>query len=138
MTFIGSVAVGVFLAKLGLEAAVKQPVLASCEARVDLPERPVWRRAWSEAWAFFVPVIPYLLVGTTVGALPHGFVPTGWIVALARAGQPMAIPMAAALGVPFYVDVEAIDFQYRSSSSSGRVIPEVRRFSGHLYCRRAR
>lgn len=104
VTFMGSVAVGALLAKLGPEDAVKQTIVAGCEPKGDLPERPVWQRAWNEAWSFFVPVIPYLLVGTAVGALLYGFVPTGWIVALA--GQPLAIPVAAVLGVPVYVNAE--------------------------------
>jgi hypothetical protein len=106
VTFLASVMIGALLARLGLEAAVKQTVVAGCEAKDDPPERPVWRRAWSEAWGFFVPVVPYLLVGTAVGALLYGFVPTGWIVALAGPEQSLAIPVAAALGVPVYVNAE--------------------------------
>lgn len=106
VTFLASVMIGALLARLGLEAAVKQTVVAGCEAKDDPPEGPVWRRAWSEAWGFFVPVVPYLLVGTAVGALLYGFVPTGWIVALAGPEQPLAIPVAAALGVPVYVNAE--------------------------------
>lgn len=58
------------------------------------------------AWAFFVPALPYLLVGTAAGAAIYGLVPTAWVVAVAGPGQPLAIPMAAALGVPMYVNAE--------------------------------
>jgi uncharacterized protein len=58
------------------------------------------------AWAFFVPAVPYLLVGTAAGAAIYGLVPTAWVVALAGPGQPLAIPLAAALGVPMYVNAE--------------------------------
>jgi uncharacterized membrane protein YraQ (UPF0718 family) len=49
--------------------------------------------------------LPYLLVGTA-GAAIYGLVPTGWVVAVAGPGQPFAIPLAAALGVPMYVNAE--------------------------------
>jgi uncharacterized membrane protein YraQ (UPF0718 family) len=60
----------------------------------------------ADAWAFFVPALPYLLVGTTAGAAIYGLVPTAWVVALAGPEQPLAIPLAAALGVPMYVNAE--------------------------------
>lgn len=50
--------------------------------------------------------MPYLLVGTAAGAAIYGLVPTGWVVAVAGPGQPFAIPLAAALGVPMYVNAE--------------------------------
>ena len=56
--------------------------------------------------AFFVPAVPYHLVGTAAGAVIYGFVPTGWIIALAGPDQPFAIPLAAALGSPMYVSAE--------------------------------
>ena len=50
--------------------------------------------------------LPYLLLGTAAGAAIYGLVPTSWVVALAGPGQPLAIPLAAALGVPMYVNAE--------------------------------
>ncbi len=78
---------------------------AGCEAE-GAAKDSVWRRAWSDAWAFFVPALPYLLVGTAAGAAIYGLVPTSWVVAVAGPGQPLAIPLAAALGVPMYVNAE--------------------------------
>lgn len=111
LTFLASILVGALWARLGLEADVK-----SLKKRVEAPgceaastgfaKGPVWRRAWGEAWDFFVPAVPYLLAGTAVGAAIYGFVPTDYVVALAGPGQPFAIPLAAALGVPMYVNAE--------------------------------
>jgi hypothetical protein len=53
-----------------------------------------------------VPAVPYLLVGTAAGAAIYGLVPAAWVVAVAGPGQPFAIPLAAALGVPMYVNAE--------------------------------
>jgi uncharacterized membrane protein YraQ (UPF0718 family) len=108
VTFVASIGMGVLLARLGLESDVKEAAYRSKDedecCSVDLI--PVWRRAWSEAWGFFVPVLPYLLVGTAIGAVVYGFIPTEWVASVAGADQPLAIPMAAAFGVPIYVTAE--------------------------------
>jgi uncharacterized membrane protein YraQ (UPF0718 family) len=109
VTFVASIGMGVLLARLGLESDVKEAAYRSkgedgcCSVDLLLP---VWRRAWSEAWGFFVPILPYLLVGTAIGAVVYGFIPTQWVASVAGADQPLAIPMAAVLGVPIYVNAE--------------------------------
>ena len=115
LTFFASVLMGALFARHGLEKDVKPLGAAAggyaggddsgCEA-LGSAKGSVWRRAWSDAWAFFVPAMPYLLVGTAAGAAIYGLVPTAWVVALAGPGQPFAIPLAAALGVPMYVNAE--------------------------------
>ena len=112
LTFSASVLMGAVFERLGLEKDVR-PLAGACTGGENTgcgsagsAKVPVWRRAWSDAWAFFVPALPYLLVGTAAGAAIYGLVPTAWVVALAGPGQPFAIPLAAALGVPMYVNVE--------------------------------
>ena len=115
LTFTASVLIGALFARLGLEKDVK-PLAGAAEGSAceDSPgceatgaaKDSVWRRAWSDAWAFFLPALPYLLVGTAAGAAIYGLVPTSWVVAVAGPGQPLAIPLAAALGVPMYVNAE--------------------------------
>lgn len=109
LTFLASMGMGILWAWLGLETDVKplqRTAGARCETAAEYQKGSVWRRAWGEAWGFFVPVVPYLLVGTAVGAIIYGFIPTGWILAAAGPEQPLAIPLAAALGVPMYVNAE--------------------------------
>lgn len=115
LTFFASVLIGALFARLGLEKHVKPlgkaTVGNACEDDLEYDtvgsaKGPVLRKAWSDAWAFFVPAVPYLLVGTAAGAAIYGLVPTAWVVAVAGPGQPFAIPLAAALGVPMYVNAE--------------------------------
>lgn len=114
LTFLASILIGVLLVKLGLEKDVKpirgagalDEAPAGCEGTTGPSKVSVWGRAWSEAWGFFVPAVPYLLLGTAAGAAIYGLVPTSWVVAVASPGQPLAIPLAAALGVPMYVNAE--------------------------------
>jgi uncharacterized membrane protein YraQ (UPF0718 family) len=113
LTFSASVLIGALLARLGLEKDVKPLPGATgpgedpsgCEA-TGPAKGPVWLKAWDDAWCFFVPALPYLLLGTAAGAAIYGLVPTSWVVAVAGPGQPLAIPLAAALGVPMYVNAE--------------------------------
>jgi uncharacterized protein len=106
VTFLASVGIGALLARFGFEADVKRTIVQRCEPATDSLEIPAWRQAWTAAWGFFVLVVPYLLLGTAIGALVYGFVPAGWILALAGPGQPLAIPVVAALGVLMYVNAE--------------------------------
>jgi uncharacterized membrane protein YraQ (UPF0718 family) len=115
LTFLASILIGALLAKLGLEKDVKlirgtsalDEAPTENEGATTTPKVPVvWARAWSEAWGFFVPALPYLLLGTAAGAAIYGLVPTSWVVALAGPGQTFAIPLAAVLGVPMYVNAE--------------------------------
>jgi uncharacterized membrane protein YraQ (UPF0718 family) len=114
LTFLASILIGALLAKLGLDkdvrtisgAAARDEAPAGCEGTSGPPKKAIWGRAWSEAWGFFVPALPYLLLGTAAGAAIYGMVPTSWVVALAGPEQPFAIPLAAALGVPMYVNAE--------------------------------
>ncbi len=113
LTFSASILIGALFARLGLEKDVK-PLRRPAElgeepaecASAASEKRSVWRRAWADAWMFFVAAVPYLLVGTAAGAAIYGLGPTSWVVAVAGPSQPFSIPLAAALGVPMYVNAE--------------------------------
>ncbi|MBV1770178.1 MAG: permease [Candidatus Desulforudis sp.] len=50
----------------------------------------------------------YLLLGAAVGALIYGFVPQDFVVRVAGADNPLAIPLAAVIGIPMYIRAETI------------------------------
>lgn len=60
------------------------------------------------ALALFRQVLPYLIIGAGIGAFIYGFVPEDLIVRLAGPKTPLAIPIAAALGVPMYIRAETM------------------------------
>ena len=62
-----------------------------------------WRRIWDTTWADFKIALPYLLVGVSLGAIIHGFVPTDFIAKYASEDNIAAIPFAAVVGIPLYV-----------------------------------
>lgn len=63
---------------------------------------------WSDTWSDFRKVLPYLLLGISIGSVIYGFVPTGLLTEYAGADNPFAIPIAAIIGVPLYIRAEAV------------------------------
>jgi uncharacterized membrane protein YraQ (UPF0718 family) len=52
--------------------------------------------------------VPYLILGAAIGAFIYGFIPEELIVAAAGPDNPLAIPVAAVIGVPMYIRAETI------------------------------
>lgn len=66
------------------------------------------RKAASDAWVQFKQVFPYLLLGVALGSLVYGFVPSEFIAEYASGDSIFAVPIAAVIGIPLYVRVEAL------------------------------
>ncbi|MGL6069724.1 permease [Craterilacuibacter sp.] len=67
-----------------------------------------WRQLWREALGQFRTVFPYLMLGVAIGAFTYGFVPSEWIAAHTGSDNPLAIPLAAVVGIPLYLRVETL------------------------------
>ena len=52
-------------------------------------------------------LVPLFIGFTFVGYLINGLIPTAWITSLFGAGHAYSIPLAATLGLPFYINTEA-------------------------------
>ena len=52
--------------------------------------------------------MPYLLLGAGIGAFIYGFVPAEIISRLAGPNNPLAVPMAAIIGIPIYIRAETM------------------------------
>src|SRR5699024_9632957 len=61
-----------------------------------------------DAWNFFYPVLPYLVIGVLIGAIIHDFIPAEFITSIAGDEHPFAIPIAAIVGIPMYIRVETM------------------------------
>jgi hypothetical protein len=66
------------------------------------------RRALIFARGTFRQVFWYLLLGAGIGAVIYGFFPQDIVVKVAGPGNPLSIPIAAAIGVPMYIRAETI------------------------------
>ncbi|MBW0145913.1 permease [Marinobacter arenosus] len=63
---------------------------------------------WREALSDFVRVSPYLLIGVAIGSAIYGYLPTDLLARYAGQDNPLAIPVAAVIGVPLYIRAEAV------------------------------
>jgi uncharacterized membrane protein YraQ (UPF0718 family) len=60
-----------------------------------------------EVWMVSKRLFPLFLGFTAVGYLLNGLIPEAWINRLFGAGHAYSIPLAATLGLPFYINTEA-------------------------------
>lgn len=109
-TFTAAVVLGWLLGRFGYERYVRdvmvegRPEPCSCAATHGTRVRG----AFSFAVSLFRQVLPYLLLGAGIGAFIYGFVPEDLIVAVAGPDNPLAIPVAAVIGVPMYIRAETL------------------------------
>ena len=112
VTFTAAVGIGWLLGRLGYGRYVKDVMVEGrpepCDCAVAVSHGTRIRSAFSFAVSLFRQVLPYLLLGAGIGAFIYGFVPEGLIVSLAGPDNPLAIPVAAVIGVPMYIRAETI------------------------------
>ncbi len=106
-----SVLGGYLLERLGFEKHVKASAWmdgggGTCCVFGESVSR--WRKAWVSTWSDFKSVLPYLMVGVSLGALIYGFLPSEWIASVAGDHNPWAVPVAAVIGIPLYIRAEAV------------------------------
>ncbi|MGB9887216.1 MAG: permease, partial [Moorellales bacterium] len=111
-TFIAAVLAGMLLNALGLGRYVKKvriiAALNNAGQTGPLTAKERARVAAQNAIGLFLQMLPYLLVGVAIGAFIYGFVPASFLARIAGPGNPLAVPVAAAIGVPLYVRTETI------------------------------
>ncbi len=64
--------------------------------------------ALKDGYTQFKQVLPYLLLGISLGSIIYGFVPSDFIATHASGDSLFAVPLAAVIGIPLYVRVEAL------------------------------
>ncbi len=118
-TFAAAIITGLLLERAGFASSVKAVAVVGGHSPEPLPDLPpgagFWtahgprlRRAFGFAWSLFRQIVVYLVIGAAVGALIYGFVPQDFVARIAGPGNPVAIPLAAVVGVPMYVRAETI------------------------------
>ncbi|WP_205700412.1 permease, partial [Crenobacter intestini] len=89
-----------------------EPKTACCapEAAQRKPGKTAmpWRKLWREALGQFRAVFPYLMLGVAIGAFTYGFIPSEWIAAHTGSDNPLAVPLAAVVGIPLYLRAETL------------------------------
>ena len=110
-----SIIAGIVLEKLGFEKYVKASAYeekqsTQCQSSCTGTKKPVskWLKVWQSTWSDFKKVLPFLIAGIALGSIIYGFMPTEFVASVASEDNPMAIPVAAVIGIPLYIRAEAV------------------------------
>ena len=101
-----AVAAGVVIGRLDLERWVEPFVLeastgsSSDGGSIPWPERFAIARA--EVGSILRRIWPYLVLGIAIGAVIHGWAPEDAFARVAGPDNPLAVPVAVAMGIPLY------------------------------------
>ena len=107
---------GIILGKLKLEPLLSdwvQNILKNAEAEGEFEDEnkhflqrlPEIGR---EAWGIVKSVSLYVVIGIGLGALMHGFIPTGFFEQYISKENPFAVPIAVLIGVPMYSNAAGV------------------------------
>ncbi len=69
--------------------------------------RPTWRDLARETWVIGRRLLVFFLSFAFIGYLLNGLIPQSWIGTLFGPGRVYGVPLAATLGLPFYINTEA-------------------------------
>ncbi len=93
---------GVMIGRAGLENQVKKLSGKKFRTRDFKWKEDRIEFAKDETFRITKKVAPYVLVGIGLGSLIHGYVPVDFLVDIAGPDNPLAVPVAVIIGIPFY------------------------------------
>jgi uncharacterized membrane protein YraQ (UPF0718 family) len=107
---------GYVLGKLKLEKHLTpwvQGVIANAEREGEFEDEKqtfIQRlpNIFKEAFGIIKGVFWYIIIGIAIGALMHGFIPTGFFEQYISEDNPLAVPLAVILGVPMYSNAAGV------------------------------
>ena len=106
-----AIVAGIVIGKLKMEKYVQDYVwemqVGTAEI-VQLSFREKLRYAGTYTRDLLKKIWPYVVVGVGLGAFIHGYVPEDFLVRWAGPGNPFAVPIAVALGVPLYSNAAGV------------------------------
>lgn len=109
------VVVGIILSKFNLEKYLESWVIDALKSRetINDNDRPISFNERSiivliETKRIVIGILPYLFIGIGIGALIHGFIPTGYFEKWITKENPLAVPIAVILGVPMYANATSV------------------------------
>lgn len=104
-------AAGFILGKMGLEneidESLKKTINSSKNTTINFQIKKeklnqLVKKFWQEGWDLTKKIFPYVLIGVGLGALIHGYVPTGFFERYLKNSSFWSVPLAAILAIPLY------------------------------------
>lgn len=109
--FLGGLLCGYFAKLFHAERLVRHIVGAGtgacCENVVPATFKDKCKEAFHKAYDDLLGVLPYLIIGTAIGAAIYGYVPQEWILGMAGPDNLFAVPFSALIGIPLYIRAES-------------------------------
>lgn len=109
VTFIGAIIFGILLEKInGINFVKKVRIKGGYDEKTITPQlfAEKLKLAFVKAWEDFKGVLIYLLIGVGLGAAIYGYLPENLVLKVAGPENPLAIPIAAVIGIPLYIRAE--------------------------------
>lgn len=103
-----AVAGGTMIQALRLENEVEEFIRIA--GSIDLPQEELTVKdriqfAWEQVVSTAKKVSPYILIGVSIGAVIHNWIPEDFIVKILGENNPFGLVVATAVGVPMYSDI---------------------------------
>ncbi len=106
-----AVIAGMIIGRLNMERFVADYVWQIRMGETEIPSM-TWRERIEYAKGYVKEILSkiwlYVLGGIAVGALVHGYVPQDFLLRYAGPSNPVAVPVAVALGVPLYSNAAGV------------------------------
>jgi len=99
---------GTIIQILRMERYVESFILTAGSVDIaspDLTKRDRLRYAKEQMLATFKKVFPYILIGVSIGALIHNWIPEAWITTVLGSDNPFGVVLSTLIGVPVYADI---------------------------------
>lgn len=103
---------GLLIGRLKMERFIESIAMTTKVGAVAEGERLSHGQRLREAWVFTRDLLKsiwfYVVGGIAVGALMHGWIPTGALAKVAGRGNPFAVLIAVAIGIPLYSNAAGV------------------------------
>jgi uncharacterized membrane protein YraQ (UPF0718 family) len=107
-----AIACGLVIGRLKMERFIEPIAISTKIGAAAEWERPSLGQRLREAWTFTSDLLKtiwlYVVGGIALGALMHGWVPTGALAKVAGRGNPFAVLIAVAIGIPLYSNAAGV------------------------------
>ena len=99
---------GTLIEKLHLENQVEEFIRNG--KAIDIPQEELHfkdriKYAWEQVLSTAKKVFPYVLIGVSIGAVIHNWIPEDFIVNILGDNNPFGVILAAIAGIPMYADI---------------------------------
>ncbi|MCQ5126793.1 permease [Blautia coccoides] len=99
---------GMLIEKMHMEPYVEEFIMTAGSVDIESPsltkkERLIYAK--EQVVATFTKVFPYILIGVSIGAMIHNWIPESWVEVVLGSNNPIGVILATLVGIPMYADI---------------------------------